>query len=582
MKPFNQYFDNVSLVKLVVKYRISLASKRHDFHFFNDLRQIHLYSCPIQSTKKSVDDIIFEIVPGRRSWLRIGKDRKNYKNSTAQNSATLEKTIYLHKKKVAKKTTKPDEWYISLCKYFDEIRGVFKEVDTYLVGKPIIIPEKKKTGKTPEDKADKAHRPLAHFRLFRDKILIGQAAKYLTDVIDAELCNEAAFAFRSRLERKEGITHHDAIAKIQEFIKNNQDKNLWVAECDIKKFYDCVNHTLAKECLSKIIARVEARSIKVDQKAIKIFNAYLGAYAFNIDVEPLNTIQENIDRNIEFGWERDNLIKAFYAEGITDRIGVPQGGAISCLIANIMMDEVDREVLQIEKRPDENLLYVRYCDDMVIIHTEESGCNAALQRYQEALKKVKLLCHPPIAVNSYGKDYFEAKSKLPYRLSEVEEGVFSAPWLAFVGYQVKYNGDIRIRKKSLAKELEKQNLIVHKAIKAIRYKDKKDLQKNARRSAGQIKFRVEQRLISMSVGRVCLYNYSKNRLPQLSWTVGFKKLNKNSIIEKQLRQLDRNRTKNLKKLSQKLRGLKIDNNGKPVDEGYFGSPFSYHNFILHK
>jgi hypothetical protein len=581
MKSFSQYFDNASLIKQIVKYRISLAGKRHDFHFFNDLRQKHLYSCPVEKTKKNIDDIIFEVLPTRRSWIREGKCRKEFENSTARNCSALERTIFLHKKKVKKKECSPENWLIAFDDYLAQIRNSYQGIKNYTFGKPVIIAEKKRKGNSAEDKADKAHRPLAHFRLLKDKLLIGQAAKYLTDIIDDELCDSAVFAFRSRMNRKESINHHDAISKIQEFVEKNKDKQIWVAECDIKKFYDCVNHDITKECLDGIISRLERKGIKVDNKAIHIFNSYLESYAFNYDVEPLNSTTKMLTKNIVFEWERDNLTKEFYADGINSRLGVPQGGAISCLIANIIMDKVDRAVLQVEENKDENLLYVRYCDDMVIMHTEESECISALNRYKAALYKVKLLCHEPIAFKIYDKNYFDSKSKLPYRLSKPVKGESCAPWLSFVGYQIRYDGMVRIRKKSLAKELDKQNQVVLKTINSIRYKDKEKLSQNSRRSSGQIKFRVEQRLISMSVGRVSLYNY-KNQTPQLSWTVGFEKLNKNAIIEKQLKCLDRNRTKKLKKLSQKLRKLKMDNNGKPTKEGYFGSPFSYHNFILNK
>ncbi len=585
MEILNRYFSSDSLIRLIVKYRISVATKRHDIHFFNNLTNTHLHKCPLKKTERNIDKIILDIVPRRKDWITIGKGRVQYKSSTARNVASLERTIYLAKKRYRSKKEKPALWFIELTKYLFEIRETLANIHNYSISKPNIIPEKKKKGNSKKEREDKAYRPLAHFKLLKDKILIGQAAKYLTDLIDHELCHDAVFAFRSKKKGRDAITHHDAIAKIKNYVDENSGKELWVAECDIKKFYDCVNHNVAIDSLNQIINRVEKGGYKVDSAALKIFELYLESYSFLHDVYPENEKDSMKKINGEYEWEKENLIKEFYTDGLTERIGVPQGGAISCLIANVVMDKVDRAVLEIGvKEIDKDLLYVRYCDDMVIIHTSKEKCEAALKRYQDALKECKLLCHDPLTIAKYDRYYFDAKSKSPYKLTLPNDDNPHAPWLAFVGYQVKYDGLIRIRKKSLLKESDKQQLIIRKALRAINYKDVANISFNARRTPGQILFRIEQRLISMSVGRVNLHSYKKVIHPQLSWTVGFKKLSKNNIIEKQLKELDRRRTNNLKKLSQKLKRLKKEGEGEGDDikEDFFGSPFSYHNFILKK
>jgi len=67
-----------------------------------------------------------------------------------------------------------------------------------------------------------------------------------------------------------------------------------------------------------------------------------------------------------FGWVEKDLINLGFFKNIRNaKIGVPQGGAISGLIANLVLDYADSEILKLKSS---KLLYVRFCDDMVIMH----------------------------------------------------------------------------------------------------------------------------------------------------------------------------------------------------------------------
>lgn len=580
MEILNHYYSSTDVIRLISKYRISIAQKRHDIHVLNDIRSKDKYVDPIQKTLKNIDERILSIVPGRRKWV-IFKNRALYKNSTIMNTASLERTIHLYKKQLKKSNSSSIEsWYINLSNYIDDIRKTILGINDYRIDKPRILPEKKKK----DDKADNAYRPIAHYKLLKDKIIIGQAAKYLTDILDSELCDSAVFAFRSKFQKKEVITHHDAIRKITEYMQKHKGKKLWVAECDIKKFYDCVNHKVAKQSLLDIVERVEQKGKSIDARAIKVFDLYLDSYSFYHDVLPLNDQEEMKKIGGKYQWEEDELKSQFYSSGISEKIGVPQGGAISCLIANLILDKVDRAVLQVGKQIDDDILYLRYCDDMIIIHHDKKKCEEALGRYQVALRECKLLCHKPKQVSNYDSSYWEYKSKSTYLWERKELGKGNVPWLSFVGYQIRYDGEIRIRRKSLTKELKKQELTTQKVLKAIDFKEKKDIELKVRRSAKQIIYRIEQKLISMSVGRISLHNYKKNKIPQLSWTVGFKKLNKNPTIEKQLKILDRSRERQISRLKKRLKIIKGESKGgdKGLPDIYFGGPFSYFHFILKK
>ncbi|MHC4537067.1 MAG: hypothetical protein ACYS6K_24220 [Planctomycetota bacterium] len=76
----------------------------------------------------------------------------------------------------------------------------------------------------------------------------------------------------------------------------------------------------------------------------------------------------------------------------------------------------------------------------------------------------RLPAHTPVPIKEYSKDYYDIKSKLPFRWGN-RRGERIIPWISFLGYQVRYDGIIRVRRKSIQKELEKQVRVVTKTIK---------------------------------------------------------------------------------------------------------------------
>jgi hypothetical protein len=90
---------------------------------------------------------------------------------------------------------------------------------------------------------------------------------------------------------------------------------------------------------------------------------------------------------------------------------------------------------------DENLLYVRYCYDMIIMHTDKEKCGVALNKYMNAIKKLGLFLHE-MKNMTYSDKFWTSKSKGPYEWCEE-----NVPWVGFVGYEINRSGEIRVRKK---------------------------------------------------------------------------------------------------------------------------------------
>jgi RNA-directed DNA polymerase len=125
---------------------------------------------------------------------------------------------------------------------------------------------------------------------------------------------EAGFSEHSHGFRP-GRSAHQAVAKAQKYIAEGRG---WVVDLDLEKFFDRVNHDRLMKSLALRIA---------DQRMLRLLGAFLKA-----------------------GVMENGLV------GPVDE-GTPQGGPLSPLLSNIVLDELDREL---EKR---GHCFVRYADD---------------------------------------------------------------------------------------------------------------------------------------------------------------------------------------------------------------------------
>jgi group II intron reverse transcriptase/maturase len=127
---------------------------------------------------------------------------------------------------------------------------------------------------------------------------------------------------------------HDAVNAAQRFI---QEGRRWVVGVDLEKFFDRVNHDVLMGRLAKRI---------LDKRLLRLIRRYL---------------------------EAGMMINGVVMERLE---GTPQGGPLSPLMANVLLDEVDKEL---EKR---GHAFVRYADDCnVYVGSERAG-----ERVLEALK----------------------------------------------------------------------------------------------------------------------------------------------------------------------------------------------------
>ena len=539
-------FSFLHVSKRLAKQRISLAKKRHDKHFLYNLN-IHNPS----PDPKGDDSKLTELLPPRRKWRRPSHEKRLGKTS----SAITENSI-IH---AIQKASKAEDWHIKLTNFHREI---FTQVcgwrkPHFKISKVTLVP-KDETADPP------TFRPISTFNL-SDQVIIGIAAKYLRSIIDP-LLTGSSYAFRCGSHEAPPLAHHDAVDDLIKYIMKHQQKILYVAECDIQKFFDSVSHNIAKRELDNLLKILRKNRTFYDKRILKIFNGYLDAYTFQSTVQSFSQKQ-----NKKVPWVEKEL-RQIYEGNLPRDIGVPQGGALSPVIANIVLHSADIAVQNEARRwGRDDYFYGRYCDDMVIASPNQEFTAALYKSYLNRLEELKLPYHPPKEINQYSSKFFEEKSKEPYPFGSLRLGGVS-PWLAFLGYHIRYDGTLRIRKASITKEIEKQKKLYIDVIKSA--------SKNGVRmrvTKQQALHRVRQRLIAMSVGRVDINLHGPITEHEMCWVSGFKLLKSHKHICSQIKVLDRTREHFLYQLKKRLPKTPLPTNP-PQQKSvyrYYGRPFSY-------
>jgi hypothetical protein len=592
MKEFNKYFNETDIIRQLCKIRVKVAKNRNKKHLLHLLTTDEDYNYHLEKNlkesneferyQKGINDKLKLLLPPRRKWVKVGsysrikdKETNELLTSNDKNFYALLKTIRKHKK-----TKSKEQWFINLMKFVSEIQKKALS-NSYSVSNPLIFPKlKEPIKKSHKEKND--CRPISMFSI-EDRIILSLTNKFLTSILDKHF-KDSSYAFRSKKIDNKTISHHNCIRDIIKYKKSNLASELYVIECDMKKFYDTVNHKIAFDIFKKLIDKVNQELPQLDLKQpIHIFKSFLNCYSFNQNVKEAdnpNYWDSYEIPNGSFPWV-DKDLSEHYEKDHNERIGVPQGGALSGLIANIYLNKAD---IELEKLP---VLYLRFCDDMIVLHNEKEQCEKAENVYLDCLRELKLFPHKFKLPNELytikdGKTNYKAfwngKSKGPYKwANSFDKEHF--PWIAFVGYEINFNCETRVRKKSFSKEIIKQSKIVNEITKAI--------EEEQRCKKGTAIESAINRLIGMSVGRIGLDNFSEVST-DMCWKNGFQELELNKFSKVQIKELDRNRSKLYYDLFKKVKELEEENEEK-VERGEdnrqhkkYDKPFSYYYQILER
>lgn len=139
-----------------------------------------------------------------------------------------------------------------------------------------------------------------------------------------------------------GRRAHDAVREAQQYI---QAGNRWVVDVDLEKFFDRVNHDVL---MGKLQNRIG------DQRVLRIIRRYLAA-----------------------GMMADGVV-------VERHEGTPQGGPLSPLLANVLLDDVDKAL---ERR---GHCFVRYADDCNVYVRSQRAGERVLAALRQQYAKLKL------------------------------------------------------------------------------------------------------------------------------------------------------------------------------------------------
>jgi RNA-directed DNA polymerase len=184
--------------------------------------------------------------------------------------------------------------------------------------------------------------------------------------------SESSYGFRL------GRSAHQAIEQASKYIQEGKE---WVVDIDLEKFFDKINHDRLMQRLSKGIG---------DKRLLRLIRAYLKS-----------------------GMMDDGLIEQRMA-------GTPQGGPLSPLLSNIVLDELDKEL---ERRGHS---FCRYADD----------CNIYVKSRKAGERVMTSIA-----------DFIEKKLKL--KVNHTKSGVRHCSDVKFLGYTLMPDGGIRVADKSI-------------------------------------------------------------------------------------------------------------------------------------
>jgi RNA-directed DNA polymerase len=191
-----------------------------------------------------------------------------------------------------------------------------------------------------------------------DRLIQQALNQVLSPIFDSNFSN-SSYGFRP------GRSAHQAVRKAQAYVGSGKR---WLVEIDLEKFFDRVNHDIL---MSRVVRRVS------DKRVLLLIRRYLQA-----------------------GIMDGGLMTA-------SREGTPQGGPLSPLLSNIVLDDLDKEL---ERR---GLWFCRYADDCNIhVSSRRAG--------QRVLASVR--------------NFLEHRLKLKVNL---EKSAVARPWQGkFLGYSM--------------------------------------------------------------------------------------------------------------------------------------------------
>ena len=165
-----------------------------------------------------------------------------------------------------------------------------------------------------------------------DRVIQQAIVQVISPIFERQF-NDNSFGFRPNRSPEQ------AVIRALEYLNDGYE---WIVDIDLERFFDTVNQDRLITIIGKTIK---------DGDVVSLIRKYLSA-----------------------GVMKDGIVKA-------TEVGTPQGGNLSPLLSNIMLNELDKEL---EER---GLNFVRYADDCIILVKSEKAANRVLASITKFIEK---------------------------------------------------------------------------------------------------------------------------------------------------------------------------------------------------
>ena len=208
--------------------------------------------------------------------------------------------------------------------------------------------------------------------------LVQQAIHQVLEPLFEPKFSDSSYGFRPKRSA------HQALKAASEYVKSGK---VWVVDIDLAKFFDQVNHDILMSRLTKVVG---------DKILLKLIRKFLQA-----------------------GMMTNGVVMERQA-------GTPQGGPLSPLLSNIMLNDLD---LELERR---GHTFCRYADDCNIYVSSERAGRRVMESARQFLA-----------------------TKLKLQINEAKSAVAQVNKRQFLGYRIGLNGWLRVSDDSLKRMKDK-------------------------------------------------------------------------------------------------------------------------------
>lgn len=165
-----------------------------------------------------------------------------------------------------------------------------------------------------------------------DRFIQQAISQVITPMFDVQF-HEHSYGFRPNKYAEQGII------KALEFMNAGYT---WIVDIDLEKFFDTVNHDRLMNLVSRTVS---------DGDVISLIRKFL------------------VSGTVKSGEYKESTV------------GTPQGGPLSPILSNVLLNELDKEL---ENR---GLNFVRYADDSIILLKSEKAANRVMSSVTKYLEK---------------------------------------------------------------------------------------------------------------------------------------------------------------------------------------------------